>query len=351
MATYPDDWGFELFIYLVYSGFTVTDEPQKLYFEGEFYPETNLPSTDNAYVVWYLDSSYTKRATENSFVEYISDPEDTVGVTYGSLTLYGKIEEPEKIQVSFKKGFYESYLFDNLNQNHLQHIPGTLYLAKQRDFSTSYLFYDDGVNFLNISPLIVKPENGGTGRDLSDIPAYATLIQGPTGLFIDYVESEKGAYYSTAASESPKFGTLPVSCGGTGNTTFTAYRPVYVSSTSKLASATSHYMSTTKFAVGTTTQPSTTFYVNGTTGLKGNTSITGTLSATGAVTFDSTLTTTGTATFNAVNINGIATIDNDLLVTGESSFQGAVIIDNTTYGTDLPETGTEGQIFFKLIEE
>lgn len=350
MATYPDNWGFELFINLHYSGFTVTYEPQKIYIESEFYPESSLPTTNNPYVVWYLDSSYTKKAIENSFVEYILEPEDTVSVTYGSLALYGKIEEPDKIQISFKKGFYESYLFDNLNQNHLEHIPGSLYLAKQRDFSTAYLFYDDGINFLNISPLIVRPENGGTGRDLSDIPAYATLIQGPTGLAIDYVSSKKGAYHSIADSELPQFGTLPVSCGGTNSTSFTANRPIYASTSIQLASATNHYMSATKFAVGTITEPSTTFYVNGTSTLNGNTSIIGTLSATGEVSFNSTLTTTGTATFNAVDINGIATIDNDLLVTGESSFQGAVIINNTTYGTDLPETGKEGQIFFKLIE-
>lgn len=63
-------------------------------------------------------------------------------------------------------------------------------------------------------------------------------------------------------------GTLPVSHGGTGNTTFTASRAIYAETATKLSSS-GHYMSSSKLAINSTSEPGYQFYVNGSTYLNG----------------------------------------------------------------------------------
>lgn len=63
-------------------------------------------------------------------------------------------------------------------------------------------------------------------------------------------------------------GTLPVSHGGTGNTTFTASRAIYAETATKLSSS-GHYMSSSKLAINSTSEPSYQFYVNGTSYFSG----------------------------------------------------------------------------------
>lgn len=63
-------------------------------------------------------------------------------------------------------------------------------------------------------------------------------------------------------------GTLPVSHGGTGNTTFTASRAIYAETATKLSSS-GHYMSSSKLAINSTSEPGYQFYVNGTSYFSG----------------------------------------------------------------------------------
>lgn len=63
-------------------------------------------------------------------------------------------------------------------------------------------------------------------------------------------------------------GTLPISHGGTGNTTQTANRAIYAETASKLSSS-GHYMSSSKMAINSTSEPSYQFYVNGTSYFSG----------------------------------------------------------------------------------
>lgn len=63
-------------------------------------------------------------------------------------------------------------------------------------------------------------------------------------------------------------GTLPISHGGTGNTTQTANRAIYAETASKLSSS-GHYMSSNKMAINSTSEPSYQFYVNGTSYFSG----------------------------------------------------------------------------------
>ena len=45
------------------------------------------------------------------------------------------------------------------------------------------------------------------------------------------------------------------------------------------------------------------------------------------------------------------TISGNATVNGTSTFKGKIILSSESYGTELPATGTEGQLFFKIIEE
>ena len=48
--------------------------------------------------------------------------------------------------------------------------------------------------------------------------------------------------------------------------------------------------------------------------------------------------------------SGTITLHGGLTVTGQATLNGAVVVDDSSYGTELPDSGTPGQIFFLLIE-
>lgn len=68
----------------------------------------------------------------------------------------------------------------------------------------------------------------------------------------------------------------------------------------------------------------------------------------------SLLAATGTAagllTATTQTIGGTKTFSGDVKFNGSTSLLGEIIIDATSYGTTLPSSGTEGQVFFLLIE-
>ena len=88
--------------------------------------------------------------------------------------------------------------------------------------------------------------------------------------FITNLGSESAASVdgSTGPYNLGVTGTLPVSHGGTGNTTFTASRAIYAETATKLSSS-GHYMSSSKLAINSTSEPGYQFYVNDSTYLNG----------------------------------------------------------------------------------
>ena len=60
---------------------------------------------------------------------------------------------------------------------------------------------------------------GGTGRDMSSVPAGAVIRNSGDGSGLYYTAPASGALYATSSSGNPKFGTLPIAQGGTGATT------------------------------------------------------------------------------------------------------------------------------------
>lgn len=67
----------------------------------------------------------------------------------------------------------------------------------------------------------VTLKQGGTGANLSDIPAGAIVRNSSNNTGLWYTATKKGAFYASADNGLPSFGTLPVDMGGTGNTSFT----------------------------------------------------------------------------------------------------------------------------------
>lgn len=60
---------------------------------------------------------------------------------------------------------------------------------------------------------------GGTGADLSGAATNAVVCKASSGQNLATVSTAKGAFYSTGANATPKFGTLPIAEGGTGANT------------------------------------------------------------------------------------------------------------------------------------
>ena len=138
------------------------------------------------------------------------------------------------IPIHFKLGEYTAGKFDNTTTSqHLIHKEGTIYLATN-DLFSAHLIYDDGTNFLDIIPRMLGYHNGGVGIDLTEAPSNATFIQGSDRNKMSWVASANGAYYSTGTNVTPKFGILPVGCGGTGATAFTKYGVIYGNDTGSL---------------------------------------------------------------------------------------------------------------------
>lgn len=98
----------------------------------------------------------------------------------------------------------------------------------------------DNLNDLSNAVELLSVENGGTGK--------TTLTQGGVliGQGVNPVESltGTGALFATS-SGSPQFGTLPVSCGGTGATTQEAARAALGLTNSRFAIQTSQPTDTT----------------------------------------------------------------------------------------------------------
>ena len=66
---------------------------------------------------------------------------------------------------------------------------------------------------------IIPKTRGGAGRDISDFPANSIIRNsGSGGSDLYYTATANGACYATEANGYPKFGTLPVAQGGTGQT-------------------------------------------------------------------------------------------------------------------------------------
>lgn len=48
--------------------------------------------------------------------------------------------------------------------------------------------------------------------------------------------------------------------------------------------------------------------------------------------------------------SGTLTMTGNMAITGQTNFNNKIILNETSYGTELPSSGTEGQVFFLLIE-
>ena len=69
------------------------------------------------------------------------------------------------------------------------------------------------------SSKVIPKSKGGTGIDMSDFPANSIIRNsGSGGSDLYYTATANGACYATEANGYPKFGTLPVAQGGTGQT-------------------------------------------------------------------------------------------------------------------------------------
>lgn len=328
MAAVPDGWNYELFVTLYYSGFELTYNPDKIYIEdSEYIPSHSLPIANVANVQWYFDSQYTIPVLTTPFYDYIIDPDDGKTTTFGGIVLYGRAENSSsKLSLNFKIGDYTINKFSNDSEFALDHVAGTIYLAKSN--LTSHLFYDTGDNFLPIVPASLGEKNGGVGPNLVNAPPYAALIQNAEGTAVGYINPTKGAYHIKANNESPQFGTLPIDCGGTGKTSFTANNLIYSNASGELT--TNHYANATQIHINGTSAPDEDF----------NFQVSG-----------------------GSRLNGIVTIDGNTTIEGEFIAKGTqntfetptgfneiiTVAENITYGTSLPASGTEGQIFFKLI--
>jgi hypothetical protein len=95
---------------------------------------------------------------------------------------------------------------------------------------------EDSVDIMNVAP---RPgvqgklplNHGGTNNDLSNIPPYAIVCRvskteaedNNVSPYLYYIKTNKGALYCSTIADpdnniypEPSFGTLPISCGGTG---------------------------------------------------------------------------------------------------------------------------------------
>ena len=114
---------------------------------------------------------------------------------------------------------------------------GTIYFATDED-GRAYIYFNDK----NIVPKMADLRNGGLGADYSNsvnYPAYSILMLGSDGKTTTTRAPAAGAFYTDAASNKPKFGTLPVAQGGLGLTSITKGAILYgnTSSTTGAVSA------------------------------------------------------------------------------------------------------------------
>lgn len=90
---------------------------------------------------------------------------------------------------------------------------GTISLTKSN--VTSALGYTP----LNSSSILSLAQGGTGTNQLGNAPANAILKMANLGNHFEYTQVKNGAYYATATNGVPKFGTLPIAQGGTGETT------------------------------------------------------------------------------------------------------------------------------------
>lgn len=101
------------------------------------------------------------------------------------------------------------------------------------------------LNASNISSGKLSLAYGGTGQNLSAIPAGAIVRNSTDGTGLWYTASAAGAFYCESANAASKFGTLPIAYGGTGATTAANARTnLGVPPTSHASTGTSYGVST-----------------------------------------------------------------------------------------------------------
>ena len=229
----------------------------------------------------------------------------------------------------------------------------------------SQTFKDDtGVSLANY---VWPVKNGGTGKDSHT--SNSVLVGNGTSN-IKNISSASGAFYATAANGEPKFGTLPVAQGGTGitsnpsmlvnlgsttadtvfeatprpgvtgklgianggtgATSLSANRMLFVSGTTLTTS--SHYVASGKLAVNSTSAPSGVFAVSGQSDFGGDVNLTsGHLYLKGA---------TSPSTSNTTQI---------IFVDKDDSIEHLAISSNKQTLCINPDSSTsEGQIVFYL---
>ena len=114
-----------------------------------------------------------------------------------------------------KVSFYEAYSLPSVDPDRTEHGGYSILTSKNK----------------------VTLAQGGTGSNLSGIPAGAVVRNSSNDSGLWYTPTKKGAFYASEENGLPSFGTLPVGMGGTGTATApTKGGVIYASSTSAYAS-------------------------------------------------------------------------------------------------------------------
>lgn len=108
---------------------------------------------------------------------------------------------------------------------------GAIYFATDTN-NRAYIY----LNGYNIIPKSLDLRNGGLGADfsVSGVNQYAIYMRGTGDYDSTYVNPAQGAFYTTTVNnivQKPQFGTLPVTVGGTGKTSFTSGAILYGANT------------------------------------------------------------------------------------------------------------------------
>ena len=230
------------------------------------------------------------------------------------------------IPITFKTGNHADGYFMNGADAALPHKEGTLYVS-QAGLTKGYIYYDDGLNFINIVPKLLGPANGGTGINLVEAPAYSVFIQNSDKTKMSWVASTKGAFYSAENNTAPLFGTLPVEVGGTGATTFTTGGVLFGNGTNAISS-TAAGIAGQILAGGSSplfVTPSISWVAGKTAGPKFRLTING-------VNYDKAIpsageSASGIVTTSAQTFAGIKTFKDGIIVNGNAIFHGGFTID------------------------
>ena len=259
--------------FLPLTGGTITGE---LYVDGGTTLASLLVNGDARFVNTIQGSisgnagSATKWATEKAFyitdaeAKHTSSPQVNIDGSKSSYTLH----LPSTIKATLEGNASSATKLTNLTEADKASSTNT--------WRRVWFSYDDNVNGRpSYSDTFAYQSSTGTVK--------ATKFQGALAgnatsadkwstarKFITNLGSESSASVdgSTGPYNLGVTGTLPVSHGGTGNTTFTASRAIYAETATKLSSS-EHYMSSSKLAINSTSEPGYQFYVNGSTYLNG----------------------------------------------------------------------------------